>query len=60
MQKAVEAMPGLPNHVAEMMTNLPSSVCGRCYSWKEGYCTLRDFNTGAAEPSCDVFIAKDG
>lgn len=58
--KLEERMPGLPTPVVDMVANLPLGVCGRCHFFdaERGWCSGREFLTGARDPSCDLFVAR--
>ena len=56
--KAVErAMPGLPQHVVAMISDVPEGTCGRCKSFAAGQCTERGFSVGATDPACVLYSA---
>lgn len=61
-------MPGLPSNVMGMMESLPTGqVCGRCIECPmeahgppaRFFCNARQFETGSADPGCDVWISAE-
>jgi len=55
-----KTMPGLPRDIIGYMTQAPEGTCGRCYSYKGGRCTDREFAFGATDPGCPLYVERVG
>jgi len=58
--KIVEAMPGLPAEVVDMLAELSGDVCGRCISYEKdkSKCESRNLLVRAKDPGCFEFIVN--
>jgi hypothetical protein len=57
---AAQNMPGLPQHVVEMMdAGLVDDTCGRCEAFDagRGHCRARGFSVAGRDPACPLFVA---
>ena len=57
---AAQDMPGLPQHVVEMMdAGLVDDTCGRCEAFdaSRGHCRARGFSVAGRDPACPLFVA---
>jgi len=48
----------LPATLANQIQQLPSGVCGRCVSYRDGFCEERSFRVLATDPECWMFMER--